>query len=101
MRGVGQKGSGYGGGIITEPVRQYWLLRDAAVFEIQIPSAINLFQAEHNRFPKDWVEFKREILDPASIKLPELHRGGCPAFMTVSPVNCWSSTRRPKPIGPL
>ena len=86
MRGVGEKGSGYGGGIITEPVRQYWLLRDAAVFEIQIPSAINLFKAEHNRFPKDWPEFKREILDPAFIKLPELRRG-ISTFLTVRPVN--------------
>ncbi len=86
MRGVGEKGSGYGGGIITEPVRQYWLLRDAAVFEIQIPSAINLFKAEHNRFPKDWAEFKREILDPASIQLPELRRG-ISTFLTVRPVN--------------
>jgi hypothetical protein len=75
MRGVGAKGSTYGGGIITEPVRQYWLLRDAAVFEIQIPSAINLFHAEHNRFPKDLAEFRREILEPASIKLPELREG--------------------------
>ena len=38
MRGVGAKGSKYGGGIITEPVRQYFCLREAAVFEIQIPS---------------------------------------------------------------
>ena len=63
-------------------MRQYWLLQHAAVFEIQIPSAINLFHAEHNRFPKDLAEFKREILDPASIKLPELRRG-ISTFMTV------------------
>jgi hypothetical protein len=74
-RGVGEKGSGYGGGIITEPVREYWLLREATVFEIQIPHGINLFHAEHNRFPKDMDEFKREILEPASIRLPELREG--------------------------
>jgi hypothetical protein len=75
VRGVGEQGSKYGGGIVTEPVRQYFLLKQATVFEIQIPHALNLYHAEHNKYPKDWAEFKREILDPASIQLPELPEG--------------------------
>lgn len=75
VRGSGFKGSRYGGGVVTEPVRQYFRLREASVYEIQIPSAVNLFKAEHDRYPKDWAEFKREILDPASIVLPELPQG--------------------------
>jgi hypothetical protein len=75
VRGSGVKGRKYGGGIVTEPVRQYFRLQQATVYEIQIPHAVNLFKAEHDRLPKDWAEFKREILDPASIVLPELPPG--------------------------
>ena len=49
-------------------LRQYFRLQQATVYEIQIPNAVNLFKAEHDRYPKDWAEFKREILDPASIQ---------------------------------
>ena len=35
--GVGKKGQGYGGGIITEPVHQYFIGKDRITFEIQIP----------------------------------------------------------------
>jgi len=73
--GLGKKGQGYGGGIITEPVRQYFIGQDRITFEIEIPKAMQLFQAEHNRFPKDMAEFQREILDPASIRLPDLYPG--------------------------
>jgi hypothetical protein len=75
VRGSGAQGRNYGGGVITEPVRQYFLLKQATVFEMQIPHAMNLFKAEHNRFPKDWAEFKREIIDPASVQLPDLREG--------------------------
>ena len=75
VRGSGVKGRRYGGGVVTEPVRQYFRLQQASVFEIQIPHDLGLFKAEHNRFPKDWAEFKREILEPASIQLPELPEG--------------------------
>ena len=75
MRGAGVQGRKYGGGVYTEPIRQYFRLQQATVYEIEIPNAVKLFQAEHNRFPKDYVEFKREILDPASIQLPDLPEG--------------------------
>lgn len=55
---MGKKGRGYGGGIITEPVRQYFIGQDRITFEIQIPEGMKLFQAEHNRYPKDMAEFK-------------------------------------------
>jgi hypothetical protein len=75
VRGSGVKGRKYGGGVYTEPVRQYFRLQQASVFEIQIPHDLGLFKAEHNRFPKDWAEFKSAILEPASIQLPELPEG--------------------------
>jgi hypothetical protein len=38
----------------------------------QIKHDSDIWQALHNRWPKDDVEFKKEILDPAGIELPEL-----------------------------
>ena len=73
--GVGRRGSGYGGGIITEPVHQYFAGKDRITFEIEIPKAMKLFQAEHNRYPKNLAEFQREILDPSQIVLPDLSAG--------------------------
>jgi hypothetical protein len=73
--GVGKKGRGYGGGIVTEPIRQYFLSQQSIVYSIQIPEGMKLFRAEHNRNPKDMAEFKREILEPASIVLPDLPNG--------------------------
>ncbi|MCC7084387.1 MAG: hypothetical protein IT427_05205 [Pirellulales bacterium] len=76
----GVKGSGYGGGIITEPVSQYFRLQNRIQFEIQIPKQLQLWKAEHNRFPKDEAEYEKEILIPCGIDgmkgLPEL------------PINC-------------
>jgi hypothetical protein len=73
--GVGRKGQGYGGGIITEPLHQYFAGKDRITFEIQIPEGMKLFQAEHNRYPKDMAEFQRAILEPAGIRLPDLYPG--------------------------
>ena len=75
VRGSGVKGRKYGGGVVTEPVRSYFRLQQAAVYEIQIPHDVGLFKAEHDRYPKDWAEFKRAILEPANIQLPELPEG--------------------------
>ncbi len=73
--GVGKRGQGYGGGIITEPISSYFKTRDRMAFGIQIPHAMRLFHAEHNRYPKDMEEFERVILQPAQIVLPELPEG--------------------------
>jgi len=74
--GVGKKGSGYGGGIITEPISAYFKTRDRMAFGVQIPHGMKMFHALHNRYPKDMAEFKKAILDPAGIReLPELPAG--------------------------
>lgn len=73
--GVGVKGSGYGGGIITEPVSVYFRAREATAFNIQIPHGLKMFKATNDRYPRDWEEFDREILQPAAIQLPELPAG--------------------------
>jgi hypothetical protein len=70
--GVGKKGRGYGGGIITAPVKARFTAEQNLVFNAQIPHALNLFQATNGRFPKDHDEFMKEIITANAIKLPEL-----------------------------
>lgn len=70
--GVGKKGRGYGGGIVTAAVKARFTSEQALVFNAQIPHAMNLFQATNGRFPKDHDEFMREIITANAIKLPEL-----------------------------
>jgi pyruvate/2-oxoglutarate dehydrogenase complex dihydrolipoamide acyltransferase (E2) component len=73
--GDGVKGSGYGGGIVTEPVSVYFKSQQMMTFKIKIPHALKLFKATNNRYPKDIKEYEREILKPNFIKLPELPEG--------------------------
>ena len=73
--GVGLKGSRYGGGIVTEPVSNYFKAGQAVIFNMQIPSGMKTFKAMNDRYPRDWDEFDREILKPAHIQLPELPPG--------------------------
>jgi hypothetical protein len=72
----GVKGSGYGGGVVTEPVSQYFRLQNRIQFEIQIPKQMQIWKAINNRFPKDEAEYEKEILIPCGINgfkdLPEL-----------------------------
>lgn len=74
--GVGVQGQGYGGGIITEPVSQYFQQRDRIALEIQVPHQLQLWKAEHNnKNPKNKDEFVKEILEPCGVKLPDLPQG--------------------------
>ncbi len=74
--GVGAKGRGYGGGIITEPVHQYFVIQERLPFEIEIPHALNLYKASHDfKGPKTHEAFMKEIIEANSIKLPELPEG--------------------------
>jgi hypothetical protein len=72
----GAKGQGYGGGIITEPVSEYFRVKDRITLTIEIAKQMQLWKAEHNRFPKDLAEYEKVILQPLNINsikdLPEL-----------------------------
>lgn len=74
-RGMGKKGQGYGGGIITQPISTYFQTRDRVAFSVQIPHEMNLFKATNDRYPKDLDEFMNKIIKPAGIQLPELPDG--------------------------
>lgn len=74
--GVGAKGRDYGGGIITEPVRQYFRAPQMVVFDIQIPQAMNLYKASNdNKAPASHDEFMTHIIQANQIKLPRLPDG--------------------------
>lgn len=74
--GVGEKGRGYGGGIITEPVRQYFRAPQMVVFDIQIPQAMNLYKASNNnQGPASHEEFMTQIIQANQINLPKLPPG--------------------------
>ena len=66
--GVGATGKGnYGvtseeaASIITVPISTYFHAQEKAVFDIQIPQALSLFQASEGRFPNSEEEFMQKI----------------------------------------
>ena len=63
------------GRMISQPAITYFTVRERAVFEIQIPSAMNLWEASNGRKPKSHEEFMDQIIKPNNIKLPELPAG--------------------------
>lgn len=71
---VGTKGKEYGGGIITEPIHQYFRLQDKLKLD-QIEHGLKLYHAEHGRYPATMQEFVDQILTPQQVKLPELPPG--------------------------
>jgi hypothetical protein len=74
--GENKRGQGYGGGIITEPVRQYFLNEERIALQIQYPKAIKEYRAFHdNKNPPSLEAFYNDILVPYEIPLPELREG--------------------------
>ena len=80
--GVGIKGdsleadvAGQGPGrLIAAPVHAYFKVKERAVFDIQIPHMLNLYNALHGRAPQNHDEFMREI-EANRIQLPKLPEG--------------------------
>ncbi|MEX2142638.1 MAG: hypothetical protein WD894_25515 [Pirellulales bacterium] len=74
--GVGKRGQGYGGGIITEPVRQYFIAQDRIKLNIEIPNNLKMYKAlTNNQNPPTVEAFVKEVLDVSNILLPELKKG--------------------------
>ncbi|MHB1035209.1 MAG: DUF3558 domain-containing protein [Pirellulales bacterium] len=72
--GVGVKGTGYGGDMITEPIRARFRAEERIDF-LQIEHQMNIFKAANDRLPKSQEEFMEQIVKPLGIKLPELPAG--------------------------
>ena len=78
--GVGIKGDSLRneegvGKIIASPAVALFNTRERVVFEIQIPQALNLYQASEGNFPKTHEEFMEKIIKANAIPLPELKPG--------------------------
>jgi hypothetical protein len=72
--GVGIKGRSldqYEGAVVT-PAKAYFTVREKVVFQIQIPQAMQFFEAENGFTPKSHEEFMEKIIQANGIKLPEL-----------------------------
>jgi hypothetical protein len=75
--GVGVKGKDYGGpGFVTTPIETLFRVEDRIAFEVQIPSAMKLYKADHNnKGPKTHEEFINVIIKEHAVKLPDLPAG--------------------------
>ena len=73
-RGMGKKGQGYGGGIITQPISTYFQTRDRIALQ-QIIHEMKIYKAMNGHYPKNLDEFMDKIIKPARIKLPTLPEG--------------------------
>lgn len=80
--GVGATGKGQYGvateqpmSIITTPVSTYFYAQEKTVFDMQIPQALNLFQASEGRYPDSEEEFMNKIVKANMIVLPKLPEG--------------------------
>jgi hypothetical protein len=71
---VGRRGRNIGGGIITEPIRQRFLIEDRLTF-LNEKKAMDLFHAVHNRSPESHDEYWSEIVDANGLQFPELPAG--------------------------
>ena len=70
--GVSGKGEGLGPGPISTPISVYFRVPERLVFNVLIPQAMNMYKAEHERFPKTHEEFMQKIIADNGIALPEL-----------------------------
>ena len=69
--GVGKKGRGYGGGLITTPIAAYFSVQERLAFK-QVLYGMKLYVAEHGRPPKTQEEFMEKIIKAGAIPLPQL-----------------------------
>ncbi len=73
--GMGEKGRGYGGGIITTPVHVYFTAQELIILQ-HIEHAMQLYKGEHDgKPPKTQDEFMDRIIKENNIRLPTLPQG--------------------------
>jgi len=72
--GMGEKGRGYGGGIITEPVHVMWNAQELIVLQ-RIEAAMKFYKGSEGHAPRTQDEFMEKIIKENSIPLPTLPQG--------------------------
>ena len=73
--GVGKKYSRLSKSLIATDFAAMYCVREKLVFEVQIPKAMQLFNAREGRNPKSHAEFMAKIIKEGQITLPELWEG--------------------------
>ena len=78
--GVGIKGQSLRdetgvGKIIAQPVMTLFTTKEKIAFEIQLPNAMNVFEALNGRKPETHEEFMQKIIKENQIPLPKLPQG--------------------------
>ena len=68
--------------MISGPAAALFNVKQKAVLEIQIPQALQLFQATEGRLPKSHEEFMEKIVTANNLVLPELPSGAVYRFNT-------------------
>jgi hypothetical protein len=61
-------------GVIVTPAKALFTVREKAVFQIQIPKAMQLYKGINGNNPKTHEEFMTQIIEANGIQLPELPR---------------------------
>ena len=61
--------------MIVQPARSLFAFEQRAVFNIQIPKAVQLFEATEGRKPRSHDEYMNKIIKANLIKLPTLPNG--------------------------
>lgn len=87
VAGVGKKGQSLRNDtgvakMISGPASALFNVQQKAVLEIQIPHALQLFQATEGRLPKSHEEFMEKIVTANNLVLPELPAGAVYKFDT-------------------
>lgn len=97
--GVGSKGRSLDthSGLLVEPAKQYFALKERIVFQIQIPENMKLFKALEGRAPQSHEEFMEKIIQEGQIKLPPLPPGNVYVY---DPATEELMVQRPKPATP-
>ena len=72
--GMGEKGRGYGGDMITMPVKAMWTAKEKIVLD-QMHHAMELYKASEGHAPKTEKEFMEKIIKENHLQLPTLPAG--------------------------
>ena len=72
--GMGEKGRGYGGDMITMPVKTMWTAREKIVLD-HIRHALDLHKTSEGHAPKTHQEFMDRIIKENHLQLPTLPAG--------------------------
>lgn len=66
--------------IISGPAATLFKVKQRLIFDVQIPQALQMFQASEGRMPKDHDEFMTKIVEFNRLQLPELPAGNVYRF---------------------